>query len=484
MPRKWIITGLAGIALFAVSGTGLRAQSVGELFSQVKTAYENQDHQQTVDLCTQIIRQCEQSYAEAECRYTNVMKTVYLYKGLSEFKLYGESEELDLLTEAINSLQKSYELYGDPNVAFNFGYMQTLRAIKLQEGAYLDGLVAAWDGILGMYADNEWQLDDELRNNLKIFIKQAVELTITPPDSAYTTGRFTSFMVRLACDLAEQSSLSPDDKLFFDVYRKRATEDNFNLRGNEWRARGFAAEEQFIERPDDYTYRETRTNIELALRYAKSIERQVEMLKELTKVALFMEKNGDDRQAETELLYAREKAAQAYRLLVERRPNVTIKLENEIKKVYGNSIFRLVDYYFSLADSTDRLNAYYKARRVGEELLIPDRSGGWKQKFVWEGYEELYLRLADVGYETGDEEFAVDMIDKAWKAALKMNRVSQSRICSGIGQDKAANLIVFVDVYQQIARRFGLQTVLHWLRPIRKCLVAESSASSFDTTRK
>ncbi|KAA3662321.1 MAG: hypothetical protein DWQ10_02685 [Calditrichaeota bacterium] len=469
------------LAVFLVTAgitDAVHAQKVADLFEQTKAAYEANNSKQTVDLCRQIIQQCEQSYAEAECRYTNVMKNVYLYKGLSEYKIYTEEQDLDLLTEAIASLQQSYELYGDPNVTFNFGYMQTQRAIKMQNGNELEGLVASWDGILSMYANQEWTLDDELLKNLKIFVKQAVELTVTPADSAMTTGRFASFMVRQACDLAEQGHLNQEDRLFFDVYRKRAIEDNYNLRGNEWRARGFAAEEEFIQNPDDYSYRKTRTNLELALRFSKSIERQVEMLKELTKVALHMEKNSSDRLAETELVYAREKAAQAYNLLVERRPNITIDLENEIKKVYGNSIFRMVDYYFSLADSTDRLNAYYKARRVGEELLLPDRKGGWKQKFKWDGYEELYLRLADVGYETGDEAFAVDMIDKAWKAALHSAKLSQTNLCSDVTIDKASNLVLFVDVYQQIANRFGLQTVLHWLRPIRKCLVSRMNVST------
>ena len=464
---------------FTLAVANAPAQTVANLYEQVKSAYNTGDHQQTVDLCTQIIQQCEQSYADAECRYTDVMKNIFLYKGFSEYRIYLQNDDIDLLTEAISSLKKSYELYGDPDVAFNFGYMQTLLAIKLREGQNLDGLVAAWDGILGLYADQEWKLTDDLIKKLKIYIKQAVELTVTPPDSAYTTGRFSSFMVRQACDLAEQGYLTTEDKLFFDVYRKRASEDNFNLRGNEWRARGFAAEEEFNKVPDDFNYRKTREYLELALRYAKSIERQVEMLKELTKVALYMEQNSDHRQSETDLLYAKENGSQAYRLLVERRPNISMTLENEIKKVYGNAVYRLIDYYFSLADSTDRMNAYYKARRIGEELLIPDRNGGWRQRFEWDGYEDLYLRLADVGYETGDAKFAVDMVDKAWKATLKANRVSQSHICSGIGSEKATSLIPFVDVYQQIARRFGLQTVLHWLRPIRTCLVNQTEMSAY-----
>ena len=454
------------------------AQTVSNLYDQAQTAYEGKQYSRTVDLCAQIIRQCEQSYAEAECRFTDVMRNVFLYKGFSEFRLYEENKELDLLTEAINSLQKSYELYGDPNVAFYFGYMQTERAIRLKEGHKLDGLVAAWDGILGLYASQEWQLNDELIKNLKTFVKQAVELTVTPADSAMTTGRFASFMVRLACDLSGQGSLSQEDRLFFDVYRKRAEQDNFNLRGNEWRARGFSAEEDFNQRPDEFTYRTTRTNLELAFRYSKSVERQVEMLKEMTKVALYMEQNSDSRQSETELQYAREKSSQAYRLLVERRPNITMELSNEIKKVYGNAIFRLVDYYFSLADSTDRLNAYRKARRIGEELLVRDRDGGQKQRFQWDGYEELYLRLADVGYETGDAEFAVDMVDKAWKAALASHRVDQSQICNGIPADKATNLVTYIDVYQLVARRFGLQTVLHWLRPLRACLIRQANGGA------
>ncbi|RMD99493.1 MAG: hypothetical protein D6814_05465, partial [Calditrichaeota bacterium] len=325
MMKTFLVANLVLWLNFAA--TYASAQKVSDLYEQVKTAYKNKDHQKTVDLCTQIIRQCEQSYAEPECRYTDVMKNVYLYMGFSEYQLYLQTETLDLLTEAIQALQKSFELYGDPDVSFNFGYMKTLKAIKLQQGNNLEGLVAAWDGILGLYADNEWKLSKDLIKKLKIFVKQAVELTVTPPDSAYTTGRFASFMVRLACDLAEQGRLSNEDHLFFNVYRKRAAEDNFNLRGNEWRARGFAAEENFKNNPDDFNYRTTRTYLELALRYAKSVERQVEMLKELTKVALFMEQNATHRQSETELLYAREKASQAYRLLVERRPNISMELE-------------------------------------------------------------------------------------------------------------------------------------------------------------
>lgn len=460
-----------------MSFSAVYAQGVANLYEQVKSAYQAGEHRKVVDLCTRIIQACQQSYVEAECRYTDVMKNVYLYKGFSEYKLYQENDDIELLTASINSLQQSYELYGDPDVEFNFGFMKTLRAIRLQQGDELGGLVSAWDGILGLYAANEWQLNDDLIKKLKVFVKQAVDLTITPPDSAYTTGRFTSFMVRLACDLAQQGHLTEEDHLFFDVYRQRATEDNYNLRGNEWRARGFAAAEEFKKNPDDFNYRTTRTYLELALRYANSVERRVELLKELTKVALFKEQNSTDRQSEAELLYAREKASQAYDLLVVRRPNISLELENEIKKVYGNAIYRLVDYYFSLADSTDRLNAYYRARRIGEELLVPDRQRGLRQKFQWEGYEDLYLRLADVGYETGDAEFAVDMVDKAWKAALQVNRVSQNEICNGIEPEKAANLLPFVDVYQQIARRFGLQTVLHWLRPVRNCLVNQANLS-------
>ena len=291
------LTMLAAFFLITDSAAAWQSPKVADLFERAKAAYDAQKSEETVSLCRQIIQKCEQSYAEPECRYTNVMKNVYLYKGLSEFKIFNSQQELDLLTEAIASLKKSYELYGDPNVAFNFGYMETLRAIKLQNGNKLDGLVSAWDGILSMYANQEWTLNDELIKNLKIFVKQAVELTVTPADSAMTTGRFASFMVRQACDLAEQGHLKQDDRTFFDVYRKRAIEDNYNLRGNEWRARGFAAEQDFINDPDDYTYRKTRTNLELALRFSKSIERQVEMLKELTKVALHMEKNSSYRLA-------------------------------------------------------------------------------------------------------------------------------------------------------------------------------------------
>ena len=116
------------------------------------------------------------------------------------------------------------------------------------------------------------------------------------------------------------------------------------------------------------------------------------------------------------------------------------------------------------------MNAFYRAKRVGEELLEPDKVGGLIQKFEWEGYEDLYLKLSDVGYEIGDETFAVDMVDKAWKAALKINKTTLSEIYGPVNPEKARELIQFAQVYQQIAERFGLQSVLHWLRPVIKNL--------------
>jgi len=341
--------------------------------------------------------------------------------------------------------------------------------------------VHAWQGILGLYARDEWTVNQELIDKLRIFIDQAVELTITPPDSAVTNGLFASFMVRLACDLAEKGHLSESDSLFFRVYRQRAVEDEFNLRGNEWRARGFSAQRALNANPDDFNYRQTRRYLELAYKHAKSTQRQAEMLKELTKVALFMEKEGLNNQPEADLQYAREKAQQAYSLLVDRGANIPLSLATEIKKVYGNAIFRLVNYYFSFADSTNRMNAYARAKRVGEELLVPDGAFGKKQKFKWDGYEDLYLRLSEIGYEIGDKDFAVDMVDKAWKAVLEANALSQSNLCAQLDFNTASELLPFATVYRQIAERFGLQPVLLWLRPVLKCIAEQ--ARNFSSNR-
>lgn len=468
-----ILVGAIGIA----SG-----QPVSQLYDEIQQTYKNGDYKRTVDLCHQILNRCAESVPDVECRFTDVMKSVYRLKGFAEYQLYLEDRQLATLDAAILSLKKSYELFGDPEIAFNFGYMESLRSIELRDGAYLDGLVHAWQGILGLYARNDWNVSQELVDKIRIFINQAVDITITPPDSALTNGLFTSFMVRLACDLAEKGSLSRQDSLFFRVYRQRAVEDEFNLRGNEWRARGFSAQNDLNNYADDYNYRQTRRFLELAYKHAKSTQRQAEMLKELTKVALFMEKEGINSQPEAELQYAREKAQQAYALLVDRGSDISLSLANEIKRVYGNSIFRLVNYYFSFADSTNRLNAYARAKRVGEELLVPDGRLGRKQRFIWDGYEDLYLRLSEIGYEIGDKQFAVDMVDKAWKSALEANGLTQNDLCGQIEFQKAAELLPFARVYRQIAERFGLQPVLHWLRPIIKCIA--DSARSFPTTRK
>ncbi|MCH8018804.1 hypothetical protein IH785_03015 [candidate division KSB1 bacterium] len=462
--------------------SGVWGQTVNTLYEEIQQAYKDQEYSRTVDVCNQILTRCSESVPDVECRFTDVMKSVYRLKGFAEYQLYQQDRNSVYIDAAILSLKKSYELFGDPEIAFNFGYMESLRAIELRDGSRLDGLVHAWQGILGLYAKNDWTITQELIDKVRIFINQSVDLTITPPDSALTNGLFTSFMVRLACDLAEKGSLSNQDSLFFRVYRQRAVEDEFNLRGNEWRARGYASQKDLNNYPDDYNYRQTRRNLELAYTHAKSTQRQAEMLKELAKVALFMEKEGINNQPETELQYAREKAQKAYSLLVDRGSDINLALTSEVKKVYGNSIFRLVNYYFSFADSTNRLNAYARARRVGEELLIADGRIGRRQKFKWDGYEDLYLRLSEIGYEIGDKEFAVDMVDKAWKASLESNYLSQNDLCSQLELQTASELLPFARVYRQIAERFGLQPILHWLRPIIKCIADQ--ARSFSSTTK
>lgn len=470
------------LTFFLVSFQHAYGQPVSALYDEIQETYSNKEYTRTVDLCQQILSRCAESVPDVECRFTDVMKSVFRLKGFAEYQIYLENRDMATLDAAIISLEKSYDLFGDPEIAFNFGYMESLRAIEMKDGAYLDGLVHAWQGMLGLYAKNDWQVSQELVDKIRVFINQAVELTITPPETAMTNGLFTSFMVRLACDLGEKGQISKEDSLFFRIYRQRAVEDEFNLRGNEWRARGFSAEKDLNSFPDDYNYRETRRNLELAYTHAKSTQRQAEMLKELTKVALFMEKEGRNAQPEAELQYAREKAQQAYNLLVDRGSDIPLSLANEVKRVYGNAIFRLVNYYFSFADSTNRLNAYARAKRIGEELLVPAGRYGKKQKFVWDGYEDLYLRLSEIGYEIGDKIFAVDMVDKAWKASLNANGLSQGQLCRELDYEKAAELLPFARVYRQIAERFGLQPVLHWLKPIIRCIA--DSARAYQTTQK
>jgi len=476
--RKYLFFFISLFISVSLQATLIHAQNVRSLYNKVKKAHKENNFSTVVNLCKQIIERCEQNYPDAECRYTDVMKQVYQFKGFSEYKLYEKENNLERLEDAITSLIKSYELYGDPYISFNFGYMQSSLAIKKQNGRNLEGLVNAWRGILGLYANEEWTVSNDLLDKLKIFTQQSVELAITPADSAFTTGRFNGFMIQLACDLAKNRKLSKEDSTFFSIYYSRAVEDEINLRGNEWRARGFAAQKLFKENPNDSTYRIARKYLELAYRYAKSAQRQAEMLKELTKVALYMEKYGKKSQRETELQYAREKASQAYAILIEHGADIDRDLENEIKKVYGNAVFRLVDYYFSMATAKDRMNAFYRAKRVGDELLVSDGNGGLIQKFEWEGYEDLYLKLSDVGYEIGDENFAVDMVDKAWKAALKINKITLPQIYGSVPSQKAKDLLQFAQVYHQIAERFGLQSVLHWLRPIIKNLTNKAVLSS------
>jgi len=71
------------------------SQDVRSLYDKVRAEYESANFGTVVNLCKQIIQRCEQNYPDAECRYTDVMKNVYRYKGFSEFRIYSQEQDMD-----------------------------------------------------------------------------------------------------------------------------------------------------------------------------------------------------------------------------------------------------------------------------------------------------------------------------------------------------------------------------------------------------
>ena len=117
--------------LLIILPLSLSAQTIRELLEKVKIEYTNKNYYTTLNRCREILKICNEN-PEPECWFTNVMKNVYRYKGLTEFEIYKKELKAKRLTSSILSLKKSYNLYRDPEILYMYGYLLSIEAILLK----------------------------------------------------------------------------------------------------------------------------------------------------------------------------------------------------------------------------------------------------------------------------------------------------------------------------------------------------------------
>jgi hypothetical protein len=214
------------VFIFIILIYPLPAQEVHNIFSKVKIEFTNQNYYAVLNLCREIEKICSESPV-SECYFTNVMKNVYRYKGLSEFEIYKRELKPARLNNSIQSLEISYGLYRDAEILYTYGYLLAIQAILLKNINDLDGFVKAWKGIIELYGHNNWQVNKDLLEKIKDYIKVTEKFVIKVPSKRYG-GHFAKFMIIMACDLAENAQLNYEDQNFFNKYRKKYKTSKIN----------------------------------------------------------------------------------------------------------------------------------------------------------------------------------------------------------------------------------------------------------------
>lgn len=218
--------------LMVAPETGV-AQQIIKLFEKLTENIAQKNFYSAVNLSRDIIKICEKS-PEPECWFTNVMKDVYRYKGLSEFEIYKQELKNNRLKDAIESLSLSYNLFKDPEVEFLLGYLTSLQAVAQNNRTDVDGLVTAWHALLNLYARYSWQISAEISDKLKLYIRISEKFTDPIPSKKYS-GAFATFIIIMACDLAEKGKLPESDQKFFEEIRLKYFQEDA-LQWQRWRS--------------------------------------------------------------------------------------------------------------------------------------------------------------------------------------------------------------------------------------------------------
>jgi len=219
--------------LFVLLSTSVFGQQVIDLYEQITTNFYQKSYYTTLNLCKEVIQICETT-PEPECWYTNIMKDIYRYKGITEFEIYKKELKNKRLSDAIESLTLSYNLFRDPDVQFLRGYLQSLNAILIRNKTDLSGLVIAWGALLSLYARNGWRISTEITDKIKLFIRVAEKFSDPIPNKNYT-GFFARFIIVMACNLTERGEIPEKEKKYFEEIRLKYYGDE-GIQWQKWRS--------------------------------------------------------------------------------------------------------------------------------------------------------------------------------------------------------------------------------------------------------
>lgn len=208
-------------------------QGIIELYEKITDNFNQKSYYTTLNLCKEVIQLCEHK-PEPECWYTNIMKDIYRYKGITEFEIYKKEQKKQRLADAIESLAISYNLFRDPDVQFLRGYLQSLNAILVGNRTDLSGLVIAWESLLNLYGRNGWKISIEIVDKIKLYIRVAEKFSAPIPKKNYS-GIFARFIIVMACDLAEKGELPETEKNYFDDVRAKYYHDE-SVQWQKWRS--------------------------------------------------------------------------------------------------------------------------------------------------------------------------------------------------------------------------------------------------------
>ncbi|MDZ7263800.1 MAG: hypothetical protein ONB16_04400 [candidate division KSB1 bacterium] len=235
---RWYIY-IVSIFVFMFSADGCLAQQVMQLYEKLNNSFREKNFYTTLNLCRDIISICEQQ-TEPECWFTNIMKEVYRYKGVSEFEIYKQELKKKRLADAIESLSISYNLYKDPEIQFLSGYLTALKAIADNDRTNLNGLVTAWSAMLSLHARNGWKISADLIDKAKLYVRVAEKFAV-PISSKKYSGAFAKFMIMMTCDLMEKDQLSSSDAKYFEEMRQKYFQQS-NVEWQKWRSSELAPE--------------------------------------------------------------------------------------------------------------------------------------------------------------------------------------------------------------------------------------------------
>lgn len=221
------------ILFFIFLSTSGFSQQVIDFYEKITTSFNQKSYYTTLNLCKEVIRICE-TIPEPECWYTNIMKDIYRFKGITEFEIYKKELKKKRLSDAIESLTLSYNLFRDPEIQFLRGYLQALNAILIGNKTDLNGLVIAWESLLSLYARNGWQVSTEITDRIKLFIRVAEKFSAPIVKKNYT-GAFARFIIVMACDLAEKGNIPESEKKYFEEIRLKYCRDE-GIQWQKWRS--------------------------------------------------------------------------------------------------------------------------------------------------------------------------------------------------------------------------------------------------------